>query len=104
MRCRPGVPNRRVSRWLGASPNDPLSSATLLRPRLSWRLWSWLQRGRRWVAPFLDQRIDLLRGQVVVIFVVEPHHRRELTRSEALDLLVGEEPVLRDLARLTHAH
>src|SRR5207247_7502809 len=56
-----------------------------------------------WIPPFRDQRLDLLGGEVVVVPVVEPGHRRVLAGAEALDALVAEQPILRNLARLANA-
>ena len=53
----------------------------------TWRLHS----GGR--ASLCDQLIDSLCGEVVVILVVEPHHRGVLAGAQALDLLVAEETV-----------
>src|SRR5207248_4534546 len=84
------------------------SAISLLLPGRAWlthwslpTLWGG-QVGPR-TPPLLDQRIDLLGGEVVVVPMVEPGHRRVLTGAEALHALVAEQPVLRDLARLAHA-
>src|SRR6266571_7262905 len=53
----------------------------------------------RWRTSFRDELIDLLRRQVVVVPVVEPHHRRVLACTQALDLLEAEQPVRRHLVR-----
>ena len=48
----------------------------------------------------LDQRIDLLRRQVVVVPVLVAHHRRELAGAQALHLLDAEEAVGADLVEV----
>src|SRR3989442_1034471 len=95
--------------WFGASPEDPRSSAILFLLSLYLpTCWGGRRRSRRvgaggWNRPashlFCNKRIDLFRGQVVMKAVVQPHHRRELARAEAFDLLVAEQPVRRNLLR-----
>src|SRR5207302_11046575 len=91
--------------WFGASPDDPRSSAiglllsrrTRLLPPLPFRGEGRGEgRGRTTLS---NQSIDLLRSQVVVIAMVEPHHRRVLAGAEALNLLVAEKAVGRNLIR-----
>src|SRR2546423_14135089 len=53
-------------------------------------------------AQLRDDIVDCFGGQVVVIFVVEAHHRRELACPQALDLLIAEEEVWRYLVGLRH--
>src|SRR5438309_5205187 len=53
-------------------------------------------------AQLRDDIVDCFGGQVVVIFVVEAHHRRELACPQALDLLIAEEEVWRYLVGLLH--
>src|SRR6266446_5154936 len=122
---RSGVPNQRVMTLVGASPWDPRSSGIgflLSRScgfppliltlsargrgdgRLTARTRTAYPRGRggrRFRRG--DKYVDFGLGQVVVVAVVEPHHRRELAGAEALDLLVAEEPVGRYLVRFLHA-
>src|SRR5690242_15343201 len=100
--------------WWGWSPNDPRISAISLP--LPWRPGFFhlpaprggRRRSRRVGArgsligarsSLRDELIDLLRRQVVVVAVVEPHHRRVLARAQALDLLEAEQPVRRYLDR-----
>src|SRR5438094_172093 len=106
--------------WSGWSPCEPRRSGIcLLLPRGSWLLHRRLRRhlptcgedkllrrlrrhlptGVEYPAPFGDQGVDRLGRQVVVVAVVEPHHRRELAGAEALDLFEAEEPVRRNLVR-----
>src|ERR1700694_545299 len=97
---------------LGASPNDPRSSAIGLLLARGTRFLLPLPfrgegrgeaQGRRFGRPlFSYEPVELLCRQVVVVLVVESHHRGVLACAEALDLLVAEEPIGRDLARLLH--
>src|SRR5919201_1913845 len=88
--------------WCGSSPCEPRSSGIRLLPRRPPGLR--LRARRRGPGPaFGDERVDLLRRQVVVVAVVQPHHRRVLARSEALDLLIAEKPVGGDLVRALDA-
>src|SRR5437879_13111585 len=45
-----------------------------------------------------NQSIELLRSQVVVIAMVEPHHRRVLSGAGALNFFVAYKPVARILS------
>src|SRR5438552_7788840 len=64
-------------------------------PPLPFRGEGWGEgRGRTTLS---NQSIDLLRSQVVVIAMVEPHHRRVLAGAEALNFFVAEQPVRRNL-------
>src|SRR5439155_11344065 len=115
--------------WFGASPDDPRSSAIGLLlfsfhlpargggRRRSRRVGAccWSNRGRTprlplpfrgegWGegqgrTPLRHQRVHLLWREVVVVPMVEPHHRRVLARAQALDLLVAEKAVRRNLVR-----
>ena len=49
--------------------------------------------------PVRDEVVDFFRCQVVVVAAVQAHHRCELARAEALDLLVAEEPFRRNRVR-----
>src|SRR5207302_7760393 len=105
-RCRSGVPNHRVRMWVGASPDEPRSSAIgLLLPRSALGLHLPARQGPRprggtegvgtwsWRTPVCNQPVNLLGRQVVEVLVVEPHHRGVLAGAQALDLLVAEETV-----------
>src|SRR5260370_20359466 len=100
--------------WWGWSPYDPRSSGIgFLLTYGSCLLWGWtLPSGASRHLPacgedtcfaqLRDEVVDFRRRQVVVVPVLESHHRRELARAEALDLLVAEHAVGRDLARFRH--
>src|SRR5438132_1454652 len=91
--------------WLGASPEDPRSSAiglllsrrTTLLPPLPFRGEGW--GGGRGRTSLRHQRVHLLWREVVVVPMVEPHHRRVLARAQALDLFVAEKSIRRNLIR-----
>src|SRR5487761_92202 len=109
--CRLALPNHSVST---GPPTVPRCSATPLGPPLGFLSRRGFGSGvsrdsnpgfdvRPHQASVVDQRVDLGAREVRLIAMVEPDHRRVLARAQALDLLVGEESVLRDLARLANA-
>src|SRR5437588_7123573 len=86
--------------WCGVSPEEPRSSAISLLPAFHLpTAWGGRRRSlsSRRRTSLVDQCVDLLQGQVVVVPMVEPQHRRELARTEALDLLQAEQAVGRNL-------
>src|SRR5436190_6284426 len=94
--------------WCGWSPREPRRSAIcLLLPRLASLkplslALSPRGRGDLNLSDTFscgDKGVDRVGRQVVVVTVVEPHHRRELASAEALDLFEAEESIRRHLVR-----